>query len=243
MPCLANFDVAVNVAIYIDGQRLRGLTSRRSQPPLALAVPLSRFTSRVGGGSAFFVRPLRARHTNENGTKDFSDRADGSDVRLWLFSGTRACRPAVASQLCRVSDAFHSHPTRRRLLGVFCQFYQPSVIFRSDRSSVCFHHSQFGRFDTRRGSPCRARRSPTVLHIPHSGGLLDHLPPHRRLMDLAPRTSHSFVHHVPLAPQAVAIFSAWREDCFAFHFYHVTSLTSGLTRRRSQPGLSLSVTR
>src|ERR1039458_1733143 len=30
--------------------------SRRSQPPLALAVPLSRFTSRVGGGSAFYVR-------------------------------------------------------------------------------------------------------------------------------------------------------------------------------------------
>ena len=35
-----------------------GLTSRRSQPPLALAVPLSRFTSRVGGGSAFYVRLL-----------------------------------------------------------------------------------------------------------------------------------------------------------------------------------------
>src|ERR1035437_6548790 len=35
------------------------LTSRRSQPPLALAVPLSRFTSRVGGGSAFFVRHSR----------------------------------------------------------------------------------------------------------------------------------------------------------------------------------------
>src|ERR1035441_4818971 len=32
------------------------LTSRRSQPPLALAVPLSRFTSQVGGGSAFYVR-------------------------------------------------------------------------------------------------------------------------------------------------------------------------------------------
>src|ERR1035437_6516983 len=32
------------------------LTSRRSQPPLALAVPLSRFTPRVGGGSAFYVR-------------------------------------------------------------------------------------------------------------------------------------------------------------------------------------------
>src|ERR1035437_7862802 len=34
------------------------LTSRRSQPPLALLVPLSRFTSRVGGGSAFYVRRL-----------------------------------------------------------------------------------------------------------------------------------------------------------------------------------------
>ena len=32
-------------------------TSRRSQPPLALFVPLSRFTSRVDGGSAFYVRP------------------------------------------------------------------------------------------------------------------------------------------------------------------------------------------
>ena len=30
----------------------------KSPEPLALAVPLSRFTSRVGGGSAFFVRPL-----------------------------------------------------------------------------------------------------------------------------------------------------------------------------------------
>ena len=36
----------------------RHLTSRRSQPALALAVPLSRFTSPVAGGSAFFVRPL-----------------------------------------------------------------------------------------------------------------------------------------------------------------------------------------
>src|ERR1019366_3953311 len=36
----------------------RGVSSRRSQPPLALAVPLSRFTSRVGGGSAFYVRRL-----------------------------------------------------------------------------------------------------------------------------------------------------------------------------------------
>ena len=34
------------------------LTSRRSQPPLALSVPLSRFASQVGGGSAFYVRPI-----------------------------------------------------------------------------------------------------------------------------------------------------------------------------------------
>ena len=32
------------------------LTSRRSQPPLALSVPLSRFASQVGGGSASCVR-------------------------------------------------------------------------------------------------------------------------------------------------------------------------------------------
>src|SRR5437764_14118003 len=40
-----------------DGSKMSFPTgSRRSQPPLALSVPLSRFTSRVGGGSAFFVR-------------------------------------------------------------------------------------------------------------------------------------------------------------------------------------------
>ena len=32
---------------------------------MALAVPLSRFTSRVGGGSAFFVRRLRVSHMNQ----------------------------------------------------------------------------------------------------------------------------------------------------------------------------------
>jgi hypothetical protein len=37
-----------------------GLTSRRNQRPLAVAVPLSRFTSLVGRGSAFIVRLLDA---------------------------------------------------------------------------------------------------------------------------------------------------------------------------------------
>ena len=33
-------------------------TQQLTQPPLALSVPLSRFTSRIGGGSAFFVRRI-----------------------------------------------------------------------------------------------------------------------------------------------------------------------------------------
>ena len=36
---------------------MSGLTIRRSQSPLAFSVPLSRFASRVGGGSDFYVRP------------------------------------------------------------------------------------------------------------------------------------------------------------------------------------------
>ena len=37
---------------------------------MALSVPLSRFTSRVGGGSAFYVRPLdHAKHKNTNTPK------------------------------------------------------------------------------------------------------------------------------------------------------------------------------
>ncbi len=40
-------------------------SQQETQPPLALSVPLSRFTSRVGGGSAFFVRQLRAYDTLE----------------------------------------------------------------------------------------------------------------------------------------------------------------------------------
>ena len=47
-----------DVVYQICHSRCCHLTSRRSQPPLALAVPLSRFTPRVGGGSAFYVRLL-----------------------------------------------------------------------------------------------------------------------------------------------------------------------------------------
>jgi hypothetical protein len=42
----------------VKNSRYRPLcnTQQQTQPPLALAVPLSRFTSRVGGGSALVVR-------------------------------------------------------------------------------------------------------------------------------------------------------------------------------------------
>jgi len=56
------FFIVAIIGLYLLVRKTRhetsGLTSRRSQPPLALAVPLSRFTSRVGGGSASFVRRL-----------------------------------------------------------------------------------------------------------------------------------------------------------------------------------------
>src|SRR5208283_4972522 len=43
-------------ASFVRSFRSSAFQFTRSQPPLALAVPLSRFTSQVGGGSAFFVR-------------------------------------------------------------------------------------------------------------------------------------------------------------------------------------------
>ena len=49
-----------------------GLTSRRSQPPLALMVPQPRFTSRVGGGSALVVRH-RMRTLHRYMQSDFGD--------------------------------------------------------------------------------------------------------------------------------------------------------------------------
>ena len=58
------------------------LTSRRSQPPMALAVPLSRFTSRVGGGSAFYVRRIRHTMTNREWTDFMSGLLDAIEREL-----------------------------------------------------------------------------------------------------------------------------------------------------------------
>ena len=48
--------IGLRVTGFIESWIFCCLTSRRSQRLLALAVPLSRFTPLVGGGSAFYVR-------------------------------------------------------------------------------------------------------------------------------------------------------------------------------------------
>jgi hypothetical protein len=99
----------------VSRKPLCSLTSRRSQPPLARSVPLSRFTSRVGGGSAFFVRrPMRTSHISlvlvfcllcfgcaHRFTGDFSFK-NSSTVGLWvevsgLSNGGRDNEPPVGA--------------------------------------------------------------------------------------------------------------------------------------------------
>src|ERR1035437_6057493 len=64
------------------------LTSRRSQPPLALAVPLSRFTPRVGGGSAFYVR---RHYTLMKNPREIST-APKPEQEAWLLDSRRTPR-------------------------------------------------------------------------------------------------------------------------------------------------------
>src|ERR1035438_3837399 len=89
------------------------LTSRRSQPPLALAVPLSRFTSRVGGGSAFFVR----RHYTLMKTKP--NKTYQIAALLFCISGFVSFFFAVIND-----NSMYLVPTRVTsiCLGIFCWF-------------------------------------------------------------------------------------------------------------------------
>ena len=87
------------------------LTSRRSQPRLALSVPLSRFTSRVGGGSAFFVRricrrfimhPLFTVSPMFAVSEDFTPKGIGSSIfcrfeAVQVAGGTRFHRRVVVT--------------------------------------------------------------------------------------------------------------------------------------------------
>src|SRR5208282_585936 len=75
------------------------LTSRRSQPPLALSVPLSRFTPRVGGGSAFYVRRLAASYDFTSAQKAQRVRR-GDDFRAFLFY----CRRRIVMLACRYCE-------------------------------------------------------------------------------------------------------------------------------------------
>jgi len=68
------------------------LTSRRSQPPLALSVPLSRFTPRVGGGSAFFVR----RHSHHAMQTTFQQLPQWAQLVLSVIPAVSATFAALA---------------------------------------------------------------------------------------------------------------------------------------------------
>jgi hypothetical protein len=65
---------------------------------LARSVPLSRFTSRVGGGSAFFVRPRETfwiccesdRQAEIIGDLDFAERKFVADLSSCSFAGSDA---------------------------------------------------------------------------------------------------------------------------------------------------------
>jgi hypothetical protein len=59
--CSASGSVFMFVEAKTEGDSetwISGLTSRRSQSPLVLAIPVLRFQSRVDGGSAFYVRRI-----------------------------------------------------------------------------------------------------------------------------------------------------------------------------------------
>jgi len=100
-----------------DGPKMSFHTgSRRSQPPLALAVPLSRFTSRIGGGSAFYV----SRH-HAHDTPNQDHHCDGwSCSHSWRVHISQHSRPSV---LCILPELPLHH-------GTFCSRH-PVFSFRA----------------------------------------------------------------------------------------------------------------
>ena len=90
----------------------RRLTSRRSQPPLALSVPRSRFTSSVGGGSAFFVRRFLAYPVNEDQNKPTSTLTPRRVRRVVLVLTSLLLLYVVSFSLNTFSGGYRELPDR-----------------------------------------------------------------------------------------------------------------------------------
>jgi hypothetical protein len=74
---------------------------------LALAVPLSRFTSRVGGGSAFYVRPLRAMNDK---TKSVSPAFKGWTFVICSIFSSICCFQFAGSYFYEAPIPFFAFP-------------------------------------------------------------------------------------------------------------------------------------
>src|SRR5664280_178014 len=114
------------------------LTSRRSQPPLALSVPLSRFTSRVGGGSAFYVRRLERSYGNQ------ASSHFGATIELALlyFGSTGGYfSAAVGRQLAVTFCRARRHSILSGYLFIVFSQHGRRVFFGWSASGYYFFHS------------------------------------------------------------------------------------------------------
>ena len=95
-----HFSLGIIERCYILTKQPLRLTSRRSQPPLAVSVPLSRFASRVGGGSAFFVRQHHTPQQTHTMKKQISSLLLACAVAL-VFTGCATEHHAATARVDR----------------------------------------------------------------------------------------------------------------------------------------------
>ena len=95
---------------------------------MALAVPLSRFTPRVGGGSAFYVRPHHA-HENSFATFSLVGGAFHLSLRMAVFSrcSVERCAFGYAQRLPHSVSRGDFDIFARRYLGV-CTLAHPTFL-------------------------------------------------------------------------------------------------------------------
>ena len=107
------------------------LTSRRSQPPLARSVPLSRFTSQVGGGSAPNVR--------------HRGHAPIYAPDLFLYSSHDARRDCGSSVTPGSFHRFESHPGAYEFVSRCVEFeFEPSRYFNRNGVAWMFSACRVG---------------------------------------------------------------------------------------------------